>query len=1390
MRSRPVRPVEPTNRTTPRWVVHPWRERLERSERGDTLVEVLLALVVLALAALALIIAFSTTIAASAQHRQLARTDTILATASQELIAAVENQPTLFTDACSTPLSQYPFYSTTQGFPLPAPYTTEAQSNTPGYVVQYASSQPIEYWNGTTFTTSCKIGAPQLITIALVGTSYTNSFVVDYPVGSSGSLAAAGGADHLIFLVQPGCGATGCYAGTALGQQPIVEVVDAAGNPVTTDLSPVILQISANSPSTGVLSGCQGNEILGVVTFSGCTLGSGGTYILTASDGALTPVDSQSFTVTAAQFALVFTTQPVAAAAGSPFSSAPAVAVENVSNGQVNTAWQGTVTFTSSGGAFTNCPNATGQTTVVVTVTNGVAAIPSGCDFWGGYFYNPASSPPTTATNYTMTAVANPTSQSDAALPTTSNAYFVTGPGPASKLSFQTSPTGVASSLATRVFPVQPVVQVEDWFGNVAINSSPSIGLAFSAAGETLSSCTYSVNHGTYTYSGCHGSAYGNGLSLVASGSGLTSATSASFNITGVATQLVFTTSPQAGASASSFTVQPILVYEDANGSVVTAATAAVSLSVSPSSGTLANCTNLVPNLGYVNVQNCTFAGLVGTQYTMTATGGGLTSAPSAPFSPTGPGPATQLVYTQQPVAGAADALLTTQPVIVVEDSAGNLVTTSTNVITLTPSSGSVLSNCAGLTAIGGTATVTNCTFGGVVGTAYTITASSGNLTPAVSQPISPTGPGPMSAITLVATSTGFTVTQSTTLTATLTDNFGNVETADSSTPVTFSAQGSSTGSVTGLTSPNDASGVAVDTVTGATAGTVSVQASASGVTSNVLALTVNAVPAITTTSIASIDDSETTYHQPITATGGTAPLSWSASGFPAGSTLAINASTGIITETGTNTATPGTYPVSVTVTDADGVSATQTFSLVVNSAPTLSPSGGSLSAATDGQTSYAQSITAAGGTGSFSNWTVTSGALPQGFSLNSSTGAITASHVAAPASAYAFTIAATDGNGVAVTGSYTLQVNPAPSFSPSTVPDAHTGVAYSQTITAQGGTGTLSVVPTLVTLPAGMNLSVTATTATLTGTTSATSGTFGFTLTATDANGVATQTAYTFKVTDLPIITAPASLASGEVGVAYPSTQFQATSGTGSYTWSATGLPSGLSMSTTGVLRGTPTAAGTFSNVVVKVTDSANSSSTQTFTLVIASQPSISTSTLPSIDYGQTYPSTQLQASGGTGSYTWTATGLPSGLALNPASGVIGQTSTVAQGTYSNVKVTVTDALGATASRTFTLRVYSDPTISLSADNSSCYWYYGTFYCWPLDVTFSVSGGTGAYTWSNNPQISGLQIDYGPYLNTNGNTQEVQAYGSRTSSPVSVTVSVTDSNGYTATYTYAEPGT
>src|SRR5205807_1933292 len=95
---------------------------------------------------------------------------------------------------------------------------------------------------------------------------------------------------------------------------------------------------------------------------------------------------------------------------------------------------------------------------------------------------------------------------------------------------------------------------------------------------------------------------------------------------------------------------------------------------------------------------------------------------------------------------------------------------------------------------------------------------------------------------------------------------------------------------------------------------------------------------------------------------------------------------------------------------------------------------------------------------------------------------------------------------------------------------------------------------------------------------------------------------AYTLAINAALAISAPASLPTGTVAAAYPSTTMTATGGTGPYTWSATGMPSGLSLnSTTRVLSGTPaTATGSPFNVTITVKDSNSITVTKPYSLTI----------------------------------------------------------------------------------------------------------------------------------------------------------------------------------------------
>ena len=75
----------------------------DRSERGDTLIEVLLALLILSFATVALLLAFSTTISASSTHRNVAAANVALESIEQQAQSQISSQLTLF--SCPSTLS-------------------------------------------------------------------------------------------------------------------------------------------------------------------------------------------------------------------------------------------------------------------------------------------------------------------------------------------------------------------------------------------------------------------------------------------------------------------------------------------------------------------------------------------------------------------------------------------------------------------------------------------------------------------------------------------------------------------------------------------------------------------------------------------------------------------------------------------------------------------------------------------------------------------------------------------------------------------------------------------------------------------------------------------------------------------------------------------------------------------------------------------------------------------------------------------------------------------------------------------------------------------------------------------------------------------------------------
>jgi len=173
--------------------------------------------------------------------------------------------------------------------------------------------------------------------------------------------------------------------------------------------------------------------------------------------------------------------------------------------------------------------------------------------------------------------------------------------------------------------------------------------------------------------------------------------------------------------------------------------------------------------------------------------------------------------------------------------------------------------------------------------------------------------------------------------------------------------------------------------------------------------------------------------------------------------------------------------------------------------------------------------------------------------------------------------------------------------FSPLSLPGGTIGASYSQTITASGGTAPYTYAKTSGSIPGGLALS---SGGVLSGT-PATTGTFSFTVTATDANHCTGSQAYSVTIICPPILFSPSSLPGGKIGISYSQT-ITANGGTAPYSYSVISgaLPAGLNLTSSGLLSGIPLAGGDF-DFTVKVTDTNACMGSQEYSIdVIAGIP------------------------------------------------------------------------------------------------------------------------------------------------------------------------------------------
>ena len=327
---------------------------------------------------------------------------------------------------------------------------------------------------------------------------------------------------------------------------------------------------------------------------------------------------------------------------------------------------------------------------------------------------------------------------------------------------------------------------------------------------------------------------------------------------------------------------------------------------------------------------------------------------------------------------------------------------------------------------------------------------------------------------------------------------------------------------------------------------------------------------------------------------------------------------------------------------------------------------------------------------------------------------------VAGTAKKYSYRVVAFNAAGDSASAPITVGPSPVV-ITTASLPDGKTNVLYpSQTLAATGGVPGYTWSLSAGNLPPGVNLSgagVISGTPTL-------AGTYNFTVGVVDSTGAPATKALSIRVVDPIVITNASPLPAGGRNVPY-SQQLAATGGVPAYTWSLSSgsLPTGLNLSTSGLISGTPTVNGTY-NFTIGVVDSTGAPGSKAFSIRIANPVSITTTSLPGGTVGVQY-SRSLAATGGVTPYTWSVDSgaMPGGLNLVASTGNLNGRPT-ATGTF-NFTMRVTDSIGLTATQPLSIVVGVNP---LSVTTTSL---PGGTVGAQYSRTLAATGGVTPYTWS-----------------------------------------------------------
>ena len=440
--------------------------------------------------------------------------------------------------------------------------------------------------------------------------------------------------------------------------------------------------------------------------------------------------------------------------------------------------------------------------------------------------------------------------------------------------------------------------------------------------------------------------------------------------------------------------------------------------------------------------------------------------------------------------------------------------------------------------------------------------------------------------------------------------------------------------------------------------------------------------------------------------------------------------------------------------------------------------------------TVYAGSVAATGLVGA-ATYSLASGALPPDLSLNTNTGAITGTPKAADVGTATFTISVLDAYGDTATSgtmSLTIAAAPAITFGSAPAATAKFGVAYTSSVSASGGAGSLTysvasgALPPDLTLTAGGAIAGTPKAADI--------GTFTFAVKASDAFGdSATSGDYSIVVSYPAVTIAPGagSLPLAVVGQSY-SQSLTAAGGSGAgFTWTVTGLPAnGITYSASGAtltINGPATTAGEvdFSATATDGASNSNTGGPLAYSIEVYSPvtiPATIPASLPAVGTVNLAYSGTVVATGGSGNYTWTVTGLSDGLASSSSGGTltISGTPTAAATVTANVSVKDTTTNVTSGPYAYAITVYA--TVTLPTSNPST--LGPALVSTPYSGTIVAAGGSGNYSWT----VTGLPAG-GLNESANGGTLTISGTPGSTPTTVSFTAKVTDTTTSTSSGPY-----